>query len=428
MIKLTPFVLEVDFSILRYLALAFIGFANAIPLPLMGKSTLSIWLSENGTSKDVIGLFALLAIPFSLKIFWTPLVDHFKTRKGALCFALFGISATLGGMSFIDPKFNLTLLAFAILLLSLFTGCLYVAGISYEIESLNEDSYGIGSAWVTTGYRIGLLAAGAGTLYLSELWNWADAFKSLALIIAFGSLFILFLPEPPKSQGVIEGKRKQFSNNSSLVNWFWQEIIRKPVSVFFQRNDWQLILLCILLFKFGDELAKSMEGPYYLSLGFSKANIAFASKTWGMAATILGGFISGFFIRGKDPLLSVLQFGFLHACSLFLYLILGQVPSVIALCCVVTIENFTVGMAMTAFIALLWRVCDKQYAAIQYALFWSLFSFKSDLVSCLGGLLAKEQTWNAFFSIVALVGVTTALLPIIFRLNIKDANEALNNK
>lgn len=390
-------------------------------MPIMG-STLSIWLTEAGFEKSAIGLFALMGIPMSFKVLWTPLIDRFtlpfcqnRQRKGWILFSLVGMTLGMLGMSFINPFLAPWKLAGCLITLSLFTGCLYMAGTAYELESLEEERYPMGSANVIAGYRIGLLCAGGGALFLSSIWDWSTTFRCIALLLAIGFTLILFLPEPFKSQDVIEIRKHQISQYPTLLKWFWKELIVRPCAQFFQKPDWFLILMLLLLFKVGDELSKSMEGPFYLSLGFTKTDLATAAKTWGMIATLLGAFAGGLFLKSKDSFMTLIKVGCLHACTLYCYYFMTLIgKSLPALYLTVALEHFTGGLLMTAFIAFLWKHCDKQYASIQYALYWSIISFKTDIIACLGGFMAANCEWSTFFLIVASIGTAAALIPMAF--------------
>lgn len=389
-------------------------------MPIMG-STLSIWLSEQGFDKGTIGLFALMAIPLSLKVLWTPFIDRFSLpffkgsqRKGWIVFSLTGMTGCLFGMSFIDPLQAPWQLALCVALLSLFTGCLYMAGISYELESLEKERYPMGSAHLISGYRIGLLCAGGGALYLSSIWDWHNTFRCAALLPALGALLILFLPEPYKSVEVIEAKKAQITLYPSLFSWFWKEIVWLPCKSFMSNPQWKMIVMMLLLYKVGDELSKSMEGPFYLSLGFTKAELAMAAKTWGMVATIIGAFIGGMFMKGKGSISTLAKAGCLHASTLYCFPIMVVTgKSMVALYLTVAAEHFSAGLLMTAFIAFLWKSCDKSYASMQYTLYWSFVSFKTDIMACLGGVLASYVDWGAFFLIVATTGMITSVVPLI---------------
>lgn len=326
-------------------------------------------------------------------------------------FSIIGMIFCFVGISFTNPSNSPYLLAFFIFLLSLFSGSLYIVGLAYELESLDEGRYGIGSSYVTIGYRLGLLLAGGGALYVSFLWGWSAVFILVSVLLAIGCCFILFQPEPYKSENLLAEKKQLYSQYNSIFNWFWNQTIVQPCCTFFKKSNWQLIITLIVLFKFGDQLAKSMQGPFYLSLGFTKSDLATAAKVWGMMSTLFGAFCIGFYLKDKNPYTSLVKLGILHAFSLpcFLFLSLSG-KSLAMLYITVAIEHFTAGMAMTAFIYFLWRICDKQFAPIQYALLWSVFSLKADIFACMGGFLAGMLEWNAFFALVSFLSIGTAML------------------
>lgn len=406
-------------NIFRFAALFFIGIANALPMPIMG-STLSIWLSEAGVEKNMIGLLALFGMPMSFKLVWMPLIDRFSflpgnQRKGWIFFALSGMALSMIGISFTDPANSFWKLAGWIATLSTFTGCLYMAGISYELESLEEKQYPLGSANVITGYRVGLLCSGGGALFLSSTFNWPVVYWCIASLLMLGAFLILLLPEPFKSKQVILAKREQFSKYPSPFHWFWKETLVEPCQKFFKNPEWVIILAFILLFKAGDQLSICMEGPFYLALGFDKTDLAAAAKTWGMAATLLGAFFGGIYLRASLSLLSLVRISCLHASTLFCYYFMTIAgKSLPALYVTVALEHFTGGLLMTAFITFLWKSCNKEYAGVQYALFWSIITFKTDLMACLGGFLAERLEWKAFFLLVASIGMGAALFPLVF--------------
>jgi len=327
-----------------------------------------------------------------------------------MLFSLMGMALSLTLLALTNPQNHPWLLAFSLLSLSSFTGCLYMVGLAYELESIEENYYSIGSASVITGYRVGLLCAGAGSLSLAYLTNWSLAYGTMAVLLGLVIAVILIRPEPYQSLETLQKKRASFAHHSSFFYGFWQEIILEPCKSFFQKHDFRSIVAIVLLFKAGDHLTKSMEGPFYIDIGFDKADLAIASKTWGFATTILGTLLAGIVLKNRSALYGVALVGLLHACSLlglWLQAVVGK--SYLVLYASVTLSNFTSGMAMTAFIFFLWRSCTKYHAAIQYALLYSLFTLKVNLLSCLGGLLAAHNSWSSFFGTVCLLGLLAAL-------------------
>lgn len=399
-------------SFFLYSALACIGFANAVPLPLIG-STLSIWLTETGFSSKTIGLCALLTIPFSLKILWSPIIDLVRPplfsdapRKGWLLIFFGGMASSLALMGVVDPLRCPWLLGVNVFLLSFWTGGFYIAGLSYELESVLEFQYRKASSIVLTSYRLGLLVGGGGALYLSLCIGWSAMFLAMAFVIFLSSCVIFYLPEPRKSDESLKQRRLEFSRYPSLWNGMCHELFIVPFRLLFTNPKWLFILCSVLLFKIGDQMKQNMQGPFYLSLGFDKSEIADACKFWGMVASIGGALAGGFFLKKQDSFLFLWKMGAFHAVSLFsLYFLSIFKKSIVGLYGVVAFEHATGGMAMAAFISFLWQVCGKSRGSILYALLWSLFSLKGDLVSCLGGFCAFHLSWGNFFLLTACIGI-----------------------
>lgn len=315
------------------------------------------------------------------------------------------------GLCFVDPKNSQALLISLLLSLSLFSGCLYIVGLAYELESLDEKFYSMGSASVIAGYRTGLLCAGAVALYLAHLYGWSAMFLSIAGLLLFSACLVLIYPEPYKSKEIIKAKKEQFRRYPSLFHGFCREVLIEPCRNFFQKKDVWMVLLFLFMFKAADHLFKNMEGPFYIHVGFDKQDLAFASKMCGFAATIAGAFITGLFLRNKDPLQSAAVVGIIHSASLIGYWIQASIGKVYAVLYLTSLAgSFTGGMAMTSVIYLLWRVCDKKFAAVQYAFLWSFFSFKADLLACLGGILAASCSWDFFFFLVTIFGLASSSL------------------
>ncbi len=378
---------------------------------------MSIWLAEIGFDKGSIGLFALLSLPLTLKLAWSPLVDYkslpfFREspRKGWLLFALAGMSFCCLFIGLVNPLIHPWWLAIALWHLSLFTGCLYIVGIAYELESLDECWYNEASSCVITGYRIGLLCSGGGALYLASLWGWSAMFFVMGSLLALAACIIFTLPEPYHSKNVLLAKKQSLHSHGNLYKGFWSEMVVQPFRLFLLRPDWPLLLILLLTFKTGDHLCKSMAGPFYYSLGFDKTQLALAYKTCGFISCILGSFVAGFYLKKKSSLVSTSIMGCVHTCTLFFYTVLAlNGKSMLILYSTVAVEHFTGGMAMTLFISLLWKFCDKRSAAVQYVLLWSLFSLKADLLACAGGLLAGCCSWSVFFLIITFIGTSLSI-------------------
>lgn len=321
------------------------------------------------------------------------------------------MAIALFAIGYLDPVHQPVLFCCSIFLLSLFSGCLYIVGLAFEIESLEIHEYSMGSACVISGYRTGLLCAGAVALYFAFLFGWSWMYYCISSILLFGALLVLLQPEPKKSQALLQAKKARMATYTNKLWGFWQEVLLAPCKQLFQRKDLFVIIIFIFLFKFPDELLKSMEGPFYLHLGFTKQDLALASKMWGFVATITGAFFAGQFIKNRACLQSCAAIGMLHTLSLgtyFLQAFYGKSFSLLYITTATT--HFTAGMAMACFIYLLWKISDSKHAPVQYALLWSFFSFKAHLFSSLGGIIASQLPWTQFFALICIAGTFSSII------------------
>lgn len=409
-----------------YSVLFLIGFLNALH---HNSANLSIYFTECGFTKDLIGAFCLLGFPFSLKILWSPVIDHVPVpffrdspRKGWFLLSLLGLAACFISMSAFSPREHPILFGATLLTLSLFAGCLYIVGIAYELESIPTSSYSPGSALLTAGYRTGLLYAGAGVLYFAYLSSWSSAFQLSAAISLLASIVVLLVPEPYKSKDTLAVKRKRLTEYPSFTKGIVNETFVQPFRSFIEAGNWQMLLAVIVLFKVSDHIAKPMEGPFYLELGFNKKDLALAAKTFGFAATIAGAFFAGRLIKNKDPLLALTILSLVHTtaeCGCLIHSLIGKSYGLLYLTS--GIGNFTGGMLITAFISLLWKTCDKHYATVQYAFLWSVSSIVTKIMACCGGLLAAQLSWPTFFTLVCSLGVASSVALMLLTLHQKKA-------
>ncbi len=321
-----------------------------------------------------------------------------------------GMALSFFAMGTFDAKIHPWLFSASLLTLSLFAGCLYMVGISYELESIPKSSYSTGSSCLITGYRTGLLYAGAGVLYIAHIESWSVSFQVSALISMVGASIVFMVDEPYNSQETVKVKREALAKHPSLIAGCLQEILIMPFKSFVKGASWQILLAVIILFKVSDHMAKPMEGPFYLEIGFNKADLALAAKTFGFVATVVGAFLAGRLLRDKNPFIAVAVLGLIHTLSEFGCLLHSLVGKSYPLLYLTSgLSNFTGGMVITAFISLLWKSCDKYYATVQYAFLWSLSSITTNLLACSGGFLASLLSWPQFFLTVSCLGVACSL-------------------
>ena len=343
----------------KYNILAFIplGFCAGLPLPLIG-ATMSARLMDSGLSLTSIGLFALAGTPYALKFLWSPLIDTIKIpflnnllgkRRSWLLLTQIILFILFFIISTIDPMKDLYMLAVLVCSAAFISATQDIALDAYRIELHPDKDLAAGIATYVLGYRIALIVAGAGALYLAEFLSWHVAFKIMSLCFLIGPIILIFLP----NNSVIDNGDRNVASIPNFLQWIKKAVL-DPFIEFSQRQSWVWILIFIAIYKLGDALAGNMTTPFLLDIGFSKIQIANIVKVIGLAATLIGLFLGGLLVA-KYNIVSVLFVGgFLQMFSNLFFAIQGVVGvNTNVLMLTISIENLAGGIGTAAFLAYL---------------------------------------------------------------------------
>ncbi len=393
----------------RVLLVLALGFASGLPL-LLTLSTLSIWLAEEGVSKTTIGLFALVGAPYTFKFLWAPLIDRMRLpgltsllgrRRGWGVLIQFLLAAAIVALGATDPSVDPWATAFCAVVVAFLSASQDVVLDALRIELLEERQQGAGAAVYVMGYRLGMLSAGAGALFLAEALPWFWVHVAMAGLMAVGVVAVLCSPEPVESRAPV---------GRGFGAWLYEAVLA-PFGDFMRRRGWLAILGFVALYKFGDSLAGVMANPFYLEMGFSKAEIAGVSKIFGLWATLIGAALGGVMVARLGILRSLFICGLLQMFSNLLFAAQALVGHNLAmLTLVIAVENVASGMGTAAFVAYLSALCNVAYTATQYALFSAFMSFARTVLSSPGGALAEQVGWIWFFGLTTLAAIPGLVL------------------
>lgn len=463
------------------LLIGLFGFYSGLPLALTA-STLTAWLSDAKVERSAIGLFAAVATPYAFKFLWAPLVDAVRIpllyrllgrRRSWLVLAQCGLAASLAAMALFDPAVSAGMTALTAVCVALFSATQDTVIDAYRVERLSPQEQSSGAAASTFGYRMGLLAAGAGALALAELFGWSVTYLVMAGISA-SALCFTFLA---RSTDTEETKRITKSV-AGFIAYSWQEVLRPkeragwimwallaacallylcfghPVVLaatglfvddggivagriylywlpmiagmlallrfytrtqtfadFTQRPYWLQILAFVILYKLGDAFMGIMFNPFLLEIGFTKIEIAKVVKLYGLIASLAGAFAGAVMVARAGMFRTLLVCGILNALTNLLFAAQAEIGHDMRFLIVaVTGENFTGGMVTTAFIAYLSALCRLHYTATQYALLSSLAAFGRTWLSTPSGMVVDEVGWTVFFVISAVMTVPSIML------------------
>lgn len=416
----------------RVLGMLFLGFAAGLPFPLVF-TTLSTWLRDVGVDRTTIGFFAWVGITYSIKVFWSPVVDRaplpgltrrFGQRRGWMLLAQAVIVAGLIGMATTDPTQHIVAMALFALLVAFASATQDVAIDAYRIEAEAPEFQGAMAAMYQSGWRIAAaLVGGAGALYLAEFLTWTASYVVMAISMGIGIVTVLIIAEPARAitrrtvmseQRVIDFLEGAVHLPAALrvpAAWFIGAVVC-PFTDFFQRNGrWALLILVfIAIYRISDIVLANMAYPFYIDLGFSKIEIANISKLYGFAMTIVGAMVGGVLVVRYGVMRILLTGAILVVLTNLLYAQLAIVgKSLVGLTLVISADNFAAGLAGSAFIAYLSRLTNSAYTATQYALFSSLMTLVPKFVSGFSGMIVDGYGYVHFFLYASTMGIPSVL-------------------
>ncbi|MCO6419366.1 MFS transporter [Siccirubricoccus sp. KC 17139] len=388
----------------RFLLLLALGFSAGVPLPLVAGQVLRQWFTESGLSLSAIGLTALIGLAYANKFLWSPALDAVRPplplgqRRGWLLAIQAGLVAAILGVSATDPSEGAGLTVALAVLVAFLSASQDIVVDAWRIEMLGEDAerQAYGLAAYVWGYRLALLASGAGVLFLVQGLGWQGAYAAAALLMLPGMAAALAGPDTPRPVAAALGWRARL--RASVLD---------PFAEFLGRRGWLAILLFVSLFKLGEALAGVMTTPFYRSLGFTREDVASVATVFGMGATLLGALAGGWLVGrlGTGRALVLTGLGQMLSNLMYLALVGGgrDMPMLFAQ---VGVESFTDGLADAAFLTYLSGLTSRAFTATQYALLSSLAAVPLRTLGAGSGWLAESLGWSGFF-----VLTTVAALP-----------------
>lgn len=408
----------------RLAIIALLGFSCGIPYFLTA-STLAIWLNELGYDYTTIGFFAIASLPYSLRFVWAPFIDRMPIpyltqflgrRRAWLILSQMGLILCLFSFNLTGPSLELAILT------TFFAATQETTFLTYQMETLEKNQYGPGEAVGIMGARMGMLVGGAGAIYLSVMFDWETVYLIMAACVLVGTITTLSISEPKPiiNKETLEQEKKisDYLHSHPLLNkkiaialsWMHAAIIC-PFLDFIKQPGWIGAIAIMFFYKFGANIIGSMPNMMYLELGFSKEEIAEATKLFGMITSICGGLIGGALIARIGFLRSLIYFGILHMVATSMYILTYYAGHDLQVLYVsVAIEHFTQGLRTAALFAYQLTLSNPVYAATQIALLTSIVNAGRTIFSSFSGYLVISLGWVHFYNLAIIASVPAILI------------------
>lgn len=387
------------FTSRRMATLLLLGISSGLPLALTF-GTLQAWMKDSGVDLAAIGAITLVGLPYTLKMFWAPLMDRYTPpflgrRRGWLLTTQLALVVSIILLGSLDPGHSLGLVAACAVLVAFFSASQDIVVDAYRSDVLAHHELGAGAAVFVLGYRLGMLISGAAALMLADILPWSTVYAIMAACMSIGIAACFLGPEPLATHGIPR----------SLA-----EAVVQPFKAFFSHPAALALLLLIICYKLPDAIAGAMTTPFLLDIGFAKTEIGAVNKGLGLIATIVGAIYGGALVARFGLFRCLLAFGLLQAVTNLTYMGVAMTgPNHVGLMLAVGIDNLSGGMGSAAFVAFLMSLTERRYSATQYALLSSLMAITPKLAGVPTGFMAESLGWPAFFAI-SVVGVLPGLV------------------
>jgi PAT family beta-lactamase induction signal transducer AmpG len=210
----------------RALRMLLLGFSSGLPI-LLVFSTLSVWLIRAGVERSVVTFFSWAGIAYAFKFVWSPLIDRIPLpilasalghRRGWLLFSQVCLVAAILFTASTDPANALFWTAIGAVAIGFTSATQDIVIDAFRIESAPPRLQAMLSATYVAGYRVAMLTAGAGSLWLAawlgaettyDAETWKTVYRVMAGLMVVGMLATLISPEPEVDHGLSSSKTVQ---------------------------------------------------------------------------------------------------------------------------------------------------------------------------------------------------------------------------
>jgi len=386
----------------KMLAMFTLGFASGFPFYIV-RDVLKLWLTDANIDLGTIGLFSAVALPYTWKFVWSPVMDgvtppFLGRRRAWMLMTQIGLLILIAAMGQLDPTKSLKMMAVVAFCIAIFSASQDIVLDAFRREYLTDEELGFGTGIWMNAWRFGMFASTGTAFLLSDSIGYPNVHLVLSLMMGIGIITTLIVSEP--DTGVAAPQTLQ-------------EAVIEPFREFFSRGGAWWVLIFILLYKIGDNMAGAMNIPFILKMGFTKQEYFVIVKGIGMFALFGGAFLGGIIMIRLGIANSLWVFGILQAISTACFALLVVVgKNHVLLTGIVTFEFLATGLGQAAYASYMAVQTNKRFTATQYAMMTSLMAIPGTVAAAITGYMAEYLGWSGFYIVCALVALPGMLLLI----------------
>jgi PAT family beta-lactamase induction signal transducer AmpG len=401
-------------------------FAEGLPYTIVIMMS-GVLFKNLGASNEFIGLTSFLYIPWTIKLFWAPLVDLYSTKRTWIIVSQLVLSALIVLMALGMLSSQATVIALCVLALIAFASAtqdIAIDGYYLDVLKKSDQAFYVGIR--NAAYKVAWLLGSGGLVYLagkisehsSVNFGWFVAFGICALVFALLFIFHSFYLPNPKF-GSVQNRPKALKEN--------RQFFLDAFATYFTQPKILAIVTYILIFRLGDALMLKMAQPFLLDewknggLGISTADVGLIYGTVGTIFLLAGGIFGGLLIA-KDGLRKwLLPTAIIQNSAIILYFFLAYMkPQVAWVYAVNSLEQFSYGLGVAAYTVFLLSTVKTEFKAAHYAIATAMMALGIMLPGAISGYLVTWLGYTNFFLLAFLASIPGIIT--IYFLPLEKAN------
>ncbi len=367
--------------------------AEGLPAGIFHELVQTWLIQEHEISESALGIISLLALPWTLKALWSPLVDRVGTARRWIGLSLMLVACTTIMLPWV-PLGTALWTMLGIMTIASATADVAIDG--YTATVVPAKLHGRVNGIRVAAYRGSMLIAGGGAIALAGTLPWWMVFVGVGLLAAALAIPCFRVP-------VIE-KEPQPAERWFKDLWGW---LSEPGSL--------ALFAFVLLFKAGDAAMAPMIKPFWLrEAGLSLEELGLVSVTFGAGLTVAGAVLGGELATRWGLFRALWVLGALQAISNLGYMGAAMMPTRWAIYGASMVESFCSGLGVAAFLAFLMRICEAKQAATRFSILVALGMLARNIISAPSGFMVEAWGYATYFGFTFLLALPAfALLPAI---------------
>jgi len=372
---------------------ALLYFSEGLPFGIVN-DLMPVYLRVHHVELTAIGFLSTIASAWTLKVFWSPLVDAFGTYRRWIATAVLAMAMCMAALAAMQatagPAFWTIIAIFAIA-----SATQDLAADAFTIRATPPELVGTVNSIRVAAYRTALIVGGGGLVALSGVIGWRGSFAASGIIAIIVLLVALRLPDD-------HGERDDRKSIAELFRGLGEWLRRPRAGV---------LLAIVLLYRLGELAIYAMIKPYCVDRGYSPAEIGTITAVIGVIISILGAITGGAIVARIGLYRAMLWLGAAQIASNLGYALVATTHAGRwAIYAAAIVENIGYGLGTGAFLAFLMAICDRERAATEYAMLTAAFGLTRVLIGTPSGWIAQHQGYAAYFWLTVFLGIPGLLL------------------